>query len=188
MIDELTRPLTQEEKNPKLKAPKKADETVKITADDYESALESFNQLYVDSHWGDVLPLIPPTEQAVQRMLLGTKRSPIEVIGLVPYRNGIATVEKIAVNAVMAGAKPEYLPVIISAMEYLTEESTYTHMMSSEGSFSLMIMVSGPLGKEINMNSGVGLLGHGWQAKKSIGRAVRLSLINIGSRGPGGER
>jgi hypothetical protein len=185
IIDALTRPLTQEEKNPKLKAPKKTHETFKITADDYESALESFNQLYLDSHWGDGLPLIPPTEQAVQRMLLGTKRSPIEVIGLVPYRNGIATVEKIAVNAVMAGAKPEYLPVIISAMECLTEEGTYTHMMSSEGSFSLMIMVSGPLGKEINMNSGVGLLGHGWQANNTIGRAVRLSLINIGYLWPG---
>jgi hypothetical protein len=185
IIDALTRPLTQEEKNPKLKAPKKTHETVKITADDYESALESFNLLYLDNHWGDGLPLIPPTEQAVQRMLLGTKRSPDEVIGLVPYRNGIATVEKIAVNAVMAGAKPEYLPVILSAMECLTEEGTYTHMMSSEGSFTLMIMVSGPLGREINMNSGVGLLGHGWQANNTIGRAVRLSLINIGYLWPG---
>ncbi len=185
IIDALTRPMTQEEKNPRLKAPKKTDKTVKITADDYESALESFNQLYLDSHWGDGLPLIPPTEQAVKRMLLGTKRSPAEVIGLVPYRNGIATVEKIAINAVMAGAKPEYLPVIIAAMECLTEESTYTHMMSSEGSFTLMIMVSGPLGKELNMNSGVGLLGHGWRANNTIGRAVRLSLINIGYLWPG---
>src|SRR4030042_89266 len=131
MIDELTRPLTQEEKNPKLKAPKKADETVKITADDYESALESFNQLYLDSHWGGGLPLI------------------------------------------------------LATMECLTEESTYTHMMSSEGSFTLMIMVSGPLGKEVNMNSGVGLLGHGWRANNAIGRAVRLSLINIGYLWPG---
>jgi hypothetical protein len=185
IIDALTRPLTQEEKNPRLKAPKKTDKTIKITADDYESALESFNQLYLDSHWGDGLPLIPPTEQAVQRMLSGTKRSPAEVIGMVPYRSGIATVEKIAINAVMAGARPEYLPVIIAAMESLTEESTYTHMMSSEGSFTLMIMLSGPLGKELNMNSGVGLLGHGWRANNTIGRAVRLSLINIGYLWPG---
>ena len=78
-------------------------------------------------------------------MLGGTRRPPDEVIGRVPYRNGIATVEKIAVNAVMAGARPEYFPVILAAMECLTEESTYTHMMSSEGSFTLMIMVSGPL-------------------------------------------
>jgi hypothetical protein len=185
IIDALTRPLTPEEKNPKLKAQKKAAETAKITAEDYESALESFNQLYLENHWGDGLPLIPPTEQAVQQMLSGTRRSPDEVIGRVPYRNGIATVEKIAINAVMAGAKPEYLPVIIAAMECLTEEGTYTHMMSSEGSFTLMIMVSGPLGKELNMNSGVGLLGHGWRANNTIGRAVRLCLINIGYLWPG---
>jgi hypothetical protein len=118
-------------------------------------------------------------------MLAGTKRSPDEVIGRVPYRNGIATVEKIAINAVMAGARPEYFPIIISAMECLAEEGTYTHMMSSEGSFTLMIMVSGPIVREINMNSGVGLLGHGWQANNTIGRAVRLSLINIGYLWPG---
>jgi hypothetical protein len=185
IIDALTRPLAPEEKNPELKAPKKTAETVKVTAESYESALEAFNQLYLDNHWGDGLPLIPPTEQAVKWMLTGTRRSPAEVIGRVPYRNGIATVEKIAINAVMAGAKPEYLPVIIATMECLTEEGTYTHMMSSEGSFTLMIMVSGPIAKEINMNSGVGLLGHGWRANNTIGRAVRLCLINIGYLWPG---
>jgi hypothetical protein len=185
IIDALTRPLTPEEKNPKLKSKREPVETVEVTAENYESALEQFNQLYLENHWGDGLPLIPPTEQAIKRMLTGTKRSPDEVIGLVPYRKGIATVRKIAINAVMAGAKPEYLPVIISAMECLTEEGTYTHMMSSEGSFTLMIMVSGPIGKELNMNSGVGLLGHGWQANNTIGRAVRLSLINIGYLWPG---
>jgi len=118
-------------------------------------------------------------------LLAGTTRSPDEVIGRVPYKNGIATVEKIAINAVMAGARPEYLPIIVSAMECLTEESTFTHMMSSEGSFTLMIMVSGPIAKEINMNSGVGLLGHGWQANNTIGRAIRLNLINIGYLWPG---
>jgi hypothetical protein len=185
IIDALTRPLAPEEKNPELKVQKKTTETVEITGESYESALDVFNQLYLDNHWGDGLPLIPPTKQSVKWMLTGTKRSPDEVIGRVPYRNGIATVEKIAINAVMAGAKPEYLPVIIAAMECLTEERTYTHMMSSEGSFTLMIMVSGPIAKEINMNSGVGLLGHGWRANNTIGRAVRLSLINIGYLWPG---
>jgi hypothetical protein len=185
IIDALTRPLAPEEKNPERKVQKKTAETVKIAAESYESALEVFNQLYLDNHWGDGLPLIPPTKQAVKRMLTGTRRSADEVIGRVPYRNGIATIEKIAINAVMAGAKPEYLPMIIAAMECLTEEGTYTHMMSSEGSFTLMIMVSGPIAKEINMNCGVGLLGHGWRANNTIGRAVRLSLINIGYLWPG---
>jgi hypothetical protein len=185
IIDALTRPLALEERNPEPKAQKKTRSTVRVTADSYESALELFNQSYLDRHWGDGLPLIPPTARAVRRMLAGTDRAPDEVIGRVPYRNGIATVEKIAINAVMAGAKPEYLPVIVAAMECLTEESTFTHMMSSEGSFTLMIMVSGPLARELNMNSGVGLLGHGWRANNTIGRAVRLSLINIGYLWPG---
>jgi hypothetical protein len=185
IIEALTRPLTPEEKHPGMKAGEKLSETVKITGEDYESALEQFNRLYLDNHWGDGLPLVPPTETAVQRMLTGTNRSPDEVIGKVPYRNGIATVRNIAINSVMAGAKPEYLPVIIAAVECLTEEHTYTHMMSSEGSFSLMIMVSGPLGKELNMNHGVGLLGHGWRANNTIGRAVRLCMINIGYLWPG---
>jgi len=185
IIDALTRPLMPEEMNPTLKAQKKPAETVETTAESYESALEAFNQLYLERHWGDGLPLVPPTALAVRRMLAGTRRSPDEVIGRVPYRNGIATVEKIAINAVMAGAKPEYLPVIIAAMECLVEESTFTHMMSSEGSFTLMIMVSGPIAQEINMNSGVGLLGHGWRANNTIGRGVRLSLINIGYLWPG---
>jgi hypothetical protein len=185
IIGALTRPLTPEEKNPELKAKKRVARTARVTAESYDSALELFNQLYLDKHWGDGLPLVPPTARAVKRMLAGTERAPDEVIGRVPYRNGVATIEKIAINAVMAGARPEYLPVIIAAMECLTEEGTYTHMMSSEGSFTLMIMVSGSIAKEINMNSGVGLLGHGWRANNTIGRAVRLSLINIGYLWPG---
>jgi hypothetical protein len=185
IIDALTRPLSPEEKDPQTKAHRKASRTVTITGEDYESALELFNQRYLDRHWGDGLPLIPPTVPAVKRMLSGTTRSPEEVIGRIPYRNGVATVEKIAINAVMAGAKPEYLPVILAAIECLVEEGTFTHMMSSEGSFTLVIMVSGPIAREINMNSGVGLLGHGWRANNTIGRAVRLSLINLGYLWPG---
>jgi len=185
IVKSLTRPLTPEEKNPTPKIPKRTAKTVKVNADSYDSAIEMFNQSYLDKRWGDGLPLIPPTEKAVKWMLKGTKRVPDEVIGRVPYRNGIATVEKIAVNAVMAGAKPEYLPVIIAALECLTEESTFTHMMSSEGSFTLAIMVSGPIASELKMNSGVGLLGHGWRANNTIGRAIRLNLINIGYLWPG---
>lgn len=186
IIDALTRPLTLEEKNPGLKPQKETPVTVEIISEDNDSALVKFNELYLENHWGDGLPMIPPTKNAVKRMLTGTTRSPDEVIGLVPFRNGIATIEKIAINAVMAGAKPEYLPVIIAAIEGLTDRgSFFSHMLSSEGSFTLMIMVSGPMGKEINMNAGVGLLGHGWQANNTIGRAVRLNLINLGYLWPG---
>jgi hypothetical protein len=107
IIDALTRPLTPEEKNPGMQARKKPAETVEFSADNYESAYELFNQSYLDNHWGDGLPLVPPTERAVKQMLAATSRAPNEIIGRIPYRNGIATIEKVAINAVMAGAKPE---------------------------------------------------------------------------------
>lgn len=185
IIDALTKPLTPEEKNPSLMPQREFPAEVRISAESYESALDEFNRVYLENHWGDGLPLIPPTKKAVKRMLSGTKRSPDEILGKIPFRNGIATIGKVAVNAVMAGARPEYLPVIIAAIECLAEEGSFSHMMSSEGSFTLMIMVSGPICREINMNSGVGLLGHGWQANNTIGRAVRLCMTNLGYLWPG---
>jgi hypothetical protein len=180
MIDALTHPLTQEEAKPKPKQIKMS-RTIKITAASYELAVEKFNQSFLDNHWGDGLPLIPPTPKRVKWMLTGTGRSPQEVIGTVAPKNGTATIEKIAINAVMAGAKPEYLPVIIAAMEGLTDKKfDLLHVMTSSGSFNLLIMVNGPIAKEINMNSGIGFLGHGWRANNTIGRAVRLSLVNLG--------
>ncbi len=185
IIDALTKPLTPEEKNPSLMPQREFPAKVRISAESYEFALDEFNRVYLENHWGDGLPLIPPTKKAVKRMLSGTKRSPDEILGKIPFRNGIATIGKVAVNAVMAGARPEYLPVIIAAIECLAEEGSFSHMMSSEGSFTLMIMVSGPICSEINMNSGVGLLGHGWQANNTIGRAVRLCMTNLGYLWPG---
>ncbi len=184
LIDGLRRPLTREEAST---APKKeALEPVMVSAETYELAVQKFNQVFLDSLWGDGLPLVPPTREAVQAMLKGTSRSPGEVIGTVAPKNGIATIEKIAINSVMAGAKPEYLPVIIAAMEGITDPAyDDLHVLTSTGSFNIAIMVTGPIAKEININSGIGFLGYGWQANSTIGRAVRLCLINFGRVWPG---
>jgi hypothetical protein len=142
--------------------------------------------MFLDSRWGDGLPLVPPTPERVKWMLSGTGRNPYEVIGKVNPKQGITTIEKIAINAVMAGARPEYLPVIIAAMEALTDENfDDLHILVSAGSFSLIIVVGGPIADEINMNSGIGFLGHGWRANNTIGRAVRLATLNIGKMWPG---
>jgi hypothetical protein len=190
IVDALTRPLTLEEINPEVNLQEKIPGLVSITEDNYECAYEKFNQIYIDNHWGDGLPLVPPTQEAVKLMLTGTKRSPDEIIGTFTSPDGladigVATVEKIAINAVMAGAKPEYLPVIITAVESLTDKKFSPHVFTSEGSFTLLIIVSGPIAKKINMNSGIGLLGHGWRSNNTIGRAVRLCMINIGNLWPG---
>jgi hypothetical protein len=119
-------------------------------------------------------------------MMSGTKRSPAEVLGKINPKQGIATVEKIAINAVMAGARPEYLPVIISAVEALADENfDDLHVLASAGSFNLLIVVGGPITREIGMEAGIGFMGHGWRANNTIGRAVRLSTLNIGRTWPG---
>ena len=135
----------------------------------------------MDNHWGSGLLLIPPTAERLKWMLAGTSRDPNEVIGRIAPKNGIATIEKIAVNAVMAGARPEYLPVIITILEAVSDPRfDLLHMTASTGSFSLQIMVNGPIAERIHLNSGIGLMGYGWRANNTIGHAVRLCLINLG--------
>jgi hypothetical protein len=182
LVDALIRPLTAEEMKPQPVKKEAAETTgVTVTGDTYPAALEEFNQVFLDKLWGDGLPLVPPTSDRVKWMLTGTSLAPEEVIGKVPPKEGMATVEKIAINAVMAGARPEYLPVIIAAMAAITDaDYDARHILLSAGSFGLMIVVSGPIAKEINMRSGIGFLGHGWRANNTIGRAVRLATLNIG--------
>lgn len=184
LIDGLRRPLTKEEASTESEKEDLGPTTV--TAETYALAMEKFNDIYLDRQWGDGLTLVPPTKEAVQAMLAGTSRSPDEVIGSVAPKNGVATIEKIAINAVMAGAKPAYLPVIIAAMECITDpDYDDLHVLTSTGSFNFAIMVTGPIAKELNINSGIGLLGYGWQANSTIGRSVLLAMINIGRLWPG---
>jgi hypothetical protein len=188
IIDSLTRPLTLQEAEPPKSS--KADigpAEYLITGESYAEALEKFNEFFLDNHMGDGLPMVAPTVERVKWMLTGTNRSLDEVLGKCPMKLGTVTIEKVAVNAVMAGAKPEYLPVIIGAMESFVAENgpggageRFFNTLGSSGSFNLVIMVNGPIAKEINMNSGIGLLGHGWRSNNTIGRAVRLSTLNIG--------
>ena len=184
LVEALINPLTEQEKKPEQR--KETFEPVEVTSGSYEEAVEEFNRVFLDNRWGDGLPLVPPTPERVKWMLSGISRDPTEVIGKVSPANGTATVEKIAINAVMAGAKPEYLPVIIAAMEGLTDENyDLLHMQASVGNFTLAIIVTGPVAKEIGMNPGHGFLGHGFRANNTIGRAVRLCLLNLGRVWPG---
>jgi hypothetical protein len=184
IFDKLIEAITVSVPSEEISLPVKKAENVSnitVSGESYSAALEDFNQTFLDKLWGDGLPLVPPTPDRVKWMLTGTSRAPDEVVGKVPPGQGMATVEKIAVNAVMAGAKPEYLPVIIAAMEAVTDEKyDARHILLSAGSFSLMMVVTGPIANEINMHSGIGFMGHGWRANNTIGRAVRLATMNIG--------
>ena len=135
--------------------------------------------------WSDGLPLVPPTEERVLRMLDGTARDPQEVLGLVPPDLAPATVEKIGVNAVMAGCKPEYLSVVLAAVEAVLEEEFAMHGVLATTMFvGPVVVVNGPVRRRIGMNSKGNALGQGNRANAAIGRALQLVIRNIGGGRP----
>ena len=140
-----------------------------------------------DRGWTDGLPLVPPTETRVLRMLEGTSRAADEVVALVPPNLVECTVEKVAVNSVMAGCRPEYLPVVLAALEAVcTDEFNMHGILATTMGVGPVLVVNGPITAEIGMNSGVNVLGHGNRANTTIGRAVQLVVRNVGGGAPGG--
>ena len=140
-----------------------------------------------DRGWTDGLPLVPPTEARVLRMLEGTSRAADEVVALVPPNLVECTVEKVAVNSVMAGCRPEYLPVVLAALEAVcTDEFNMHGILATTMGVGPVLVVNGPITAEIGMNSGVNVLGHGNRANTTIGRAVQLVVRNVGGGAPGG--
>jgi hypothetical protein len=134
----------------------------------------------------DGLPVVPPTPERVLRMLTGTKRHPQEVVATVPPNMAPATVEKIAANAVMAGCKPEYLPVVIAALEAVcTDEFNIHGVMATTWGATPAIVVNGPIRHRIGMNMQLNALGQGNRANATIGRALKLVLRNLGGSRPG---
>ncbi len=134
----------------------------------------------------DGLPVIPPTPERVLRMLSGTRRDAQEVIGVVPPNLAPVTVEKVAINAVMAGCKPEYLPVVIAAVEAICEEQFNMHGVLATTHFPTpVIIVNGPVRDRIGMNYRMNVLGQGNRANATIGRAVQLLVRNVGGGRPG---
>jgi len=139
-----------------------------------------------DRGWTDGLPVVPPTPARVLRMLQGTTRRPDEVLGLVPPDLAPCTVEKVAVNAVMAGCKPEYLPIVLAAVEAALIDEFGMHGVLCTTMFcGPVVIVNGPLARRVGVNSGVNALGQGHRANASIGRALQLVIRNVGGGRPG---
>ncbi len=155
------------------------------TVDLNESAAEIFNHFY-EAGWTDGLPIIPPTPDLVEATLRYTDRPRHEVIATIEPRVGQATVEKIAINAVMAGCKPEYLPVVITAIEAMVEPqyNLYGRQTTTHPGAHLII-INGPIRHELEVNCRQNVFGQGWRANATIGRAIRLCCINIGGGIPG---
>jgi hypothetical protein len=173
VVDSLTRPLTEEEKNPKAT---RATPRPRLLTPDTD---DNLHRLFLENGWTDGLPVVLPTEERVARMLTGTAAAPDEIVGqmtvTIHQEKLEYTVEKVAVNAVMAGAGPEHLPVILAIAS--AEEGS---MPSSTTSFARMAVVNGPIREEINMNPGLGALSPFNHANAVIGRAWTLMTINLG--------
>lgn len=151
-------------------------------------ALDQMNRLFLEYDWSDGFPLFAPVKSALDRMLTGTTRDPGEVIAILEPGFGKATVEKIAVACVMAGCRPEHLPVVIAAVEALADPHiNLRNKAMSTGAAAALMWVNGPIAKRIGMNSGICALGPGAPSYVNavIGRALHLCMMNIGQTYPG---
>ncbi len=136
--------------------------------------------------WSDGLPVVPPTPERVLRMLRGTHRRPDEPIGLIPPDLTSCTVEKVAINAVLAGCKPEYMPILLAALEAALADEFGLHGILCTTMFAgPVIIVNGPVARAVGMNSGGNALGQGNRANATIGRALQLIVRNVGGGRPG---
>jgi len=137
--------------------------------------------------WTDGLPVVPPTPLRVMRMLNGSNRDAAEIVGKAPPDNVPCSIEKIAINAVMAGCKPEYFPLVIASVEAALQDRFCMHGLLCTTYFSSPVMVvNGPVTKQIGMNAGINALGQGNRANATIGRALQLVIRNVGGGVPGG--
>jgi hypothetical protein len=144
------------------------------------------NALFEARGWTDGLPVVPPTLARVQAMCAATTRAPSDVLGEVEPLRGVATVEKVAANAVMAGCQPPHFPVVLAAVEATLDPAfNMRGVQTTDENVAPLLIVSGPLAARVGINAGFGALGPGWRANAAIGRAVRLCMVNLGGGWPG---
>ena len=154
----------------------------RITARDEAEAVE----LAFTRGWSDGLPVVPPTEARVRAMLEAAKLEPDRQVAFITHRAVYITAEKVAINAVMAGCRPEYMPVVVAAVEGIGDPRwSYHGPGTSTGGAAVLMIVNGPIARELDINAGDNLFGPGWRANLTIGRAVRLVMRNVCGSMPG---
>lgn len=181
IVSSLTGPLSADEKSPKLHI----ENPPRIA---FTGSYEDVNRYFYRSGWTDGLAIAPPTEKAVAEMMTGTDLPPGHIVTRLIPRLGKATVEKIAVNAVMAGALPTHMPVLIAAVQSLMDKrSRFDTFGVSTGSWAPFFIINGPIRKDIHINCSSGALSPGDIANAAIGRAMGLIIKNIGGARKGIE-
>jgi hypothetical protein len=181
ILEMLTNPLTAEEKSPKPS-------TAKPPKSVFKGNIEEVNRFFYQNGWTDGLPIVPPTEKAVVEMMTGTDLPRDHVVAKIIPRLGKATIEKIAVNAVMAGALPTHMPVLIASIQALMDKkSRFDTFEVSTGSWAPFFAINGPIRNDIHVNYSSGALSPGDISNAAIGRAVGLIVKNIGAARKGIE-
>lgn len=151
-----------------------------------EDDFDAINALVRERGWGDGLPVVPPTAERVEAMLAYCDRPWDEPVAKMAPRYGEATPLRLAANAVMAGCRPEYFPLIVTAIEAMCEEPFNLYAVQATTHLCApLVLVNGPVAKELDINCGHNAFGPGWQANATIGRTIRLALVNIGGAIPG---
>jgi hypothetical protein len=182
IIAGLTKPLSEEERAPRAKEIEKPPRVV------FKGDLKEVTQFFYRRGWSDGLPIVPPTEEEVAEMLTGTDLPPDHVVTKIIPRMGKATVEKIAINAVMAGALPTSMPLLIAAAQAIMDpRGRFGIWEVSTGSWAPCLMVNGPIRRDLNLNVSTGMLSPGNVANATIGRAIGLMVKNIGGARAGIE-
>jgi hypothetical protein len=180
IVDALTSPLTEEEKK------KGKIVTAKPPRIAMSGTLDEVQDYFYQQHWTDGLPIIPPTEEKVKEMLKGTSHAPGEVVTTRMWPEELtATVEKVAIVGAMAGCKPEYMPVLLAMVKAWGKGGSFNMLVRSGSSASTMTIVNGPVRREIGMNPELNAMGPCNQANASIGRFLRMAIINLGGSRPG---
>ncbi|MFC2002255.1 UGSC family (seleno)protein [Chloroflexota bacterium] len=152
---------------------------------DFTGTIREVDKLYFEKGWSLGLPIIPPTPECVEEILAGTKRKPGEVLGQVPPRMGTLTIELVATIAAMAGCKPEYMPLLVAISEALLNPSAnWRGALATTGTAQTVVIVNGPIIKEIGIAYGQGAAGKGYHTNASIGYAVNLIAYTVGGSKP----
>jgi hypothetical protein len=154
---------------------------VEVSAD-----FDAIQDYYEEQGWTDGLPVVPVTEELVRRMLLPYGQDPSTSLGVVQPRNAEVTLEKVAINAVMAGCKAEHFPVVVAAVKAAMQpDFNIAGVQATTGGAAPAVIVNGPIARELEINGDSGCFGPGYRANASIGRALRLFVRNVAGLVPG---
>ncbi len=186
VVRALTTPAETLERGTPAADERSRESTETFQVEDRLDVVWQITRLFEARGWTDGLPIAPPTAERVQAMLAGWPEAPDAVVGIVPPRRGLATVEKIAVNAVMAGCEPAHLVVLVAALQaMLADEFNLSGIQTTTNPCGPLLILNGPIARKLGVNAGFGALGPGTTANATLGRAVRLMLLNLGGARPG---